>query len=108
MSAMVLDHYGRPTVRSYAPVAFACAIKLIRKKQNPELLTEELRQAQEKYVLRFNLAADEEPERVTWPLLEKELAYLRELTANDLPTRTAILCISEPTSPLTTPDAPFL
>lgn len=108
MSALVLDHSGRPATRSYAPVAFAYAIKLIRKKQNPELLTDELRLAQEKYLMRFDLEANEEPTAVTWPLLQKELAWLRELTAGDLPPRTSILCVSEPVSLQATPDAPFL
>ncbi|HEV2478682.1 MAG TPA: AAA domain-containing protein [Puia sp.] len=108
MSALVLDQAGRPAVRSYAPVAFGYAIKLIRKKQNPELLTEELRQAQENYVTRFELEAHEEPVPVTWPLLQKELHHLQALTAAGLPIRTAVLCVSEATNPLATPDAPFL
>lgn len=108
MSALVLDQSGRPAARSYAPVAFVYAIKLIRKKQNPELLTEDLKQAQENYITRFGLEAHEEPIPLTWPLLQKELTHLRKLTANALPADTAILCLSEPTSPLATPDAPFL
>jgi len=108
MSALVLDQSGRPATRSYAPVAFAYAIKLIRNKQNPELLTEDLKQARENYITRFGLGAQEEPVPLTWPLLEKESTHLRELTANALPTDTAILCVSEPTSPLASADAPFL
>ena len=116
MSALVLDHSGRPTTRSYAPVAFAYAIKLIRKKQNPELLIEELKQAQENYLTRFELEAHEEPVPIKWPLLQKELTHLSKLTAdelpikvaNELPAKVSILCVSEPTSPAATPDAPFL
>jgi len=118
MSALVLDHAGRPTPRSYAPVAFAYAIKLIRKKQNPELLTEELKQAQENFLTRFALEAHEEPVPITWPQLQKELTHLSgltagrpttsTLTAGTLPIKASILCVSEPTSPAATPEAPFL
>lgn len=108
MSALVLDGSGRPTARSYAPVAFGYAIKLIRLKQNPELLTEELKQAQDAFITRYELGAHEEAAAVTWPLLQKELAHLQKLTAGELPVRTSILCVSEATSPLATPDAPFL
>jgi hypothetical protein len=108
MSALVLDQAGRPNVRSYAPVAFVYAIKLIRKRQNPELLSEELKQAQESYTTRFELGAHEEPVPITWPLLQKELTYLHQFTTGDWPATVPLLCVSELTSPAATPDAPFL
>ena len=108
MSALVLDQSGRPGPRSYAPVAFVYAINLIRKKHNPELLTEELKLAQENYVGRFELAAHEEPIPIAWPLLQKELTHLRKFTAKDIPVTIPLVCVSELTSPAATPDAPFL
>ncbi len=106
MSALVLDHSGRPGPRSYSPAAFAYGIKLIREKHNPEELTEELKKAQEGYATRFELGAQEEQATVTWPQLQKELTHLRQL--NDLTPIISILCVSEQTSPTATPDAPFL
>ena len=106
MSALVLDHSGRPGPRSYSPAAFAYGIKLIREKHNPEELTEELKKAQEGYATRFELGAQEEQATITWPQLQKELTHLRQLT--DLSPIIPILCISEQTSPTATPDAPFL
>jgi AAA domain len=100
LSALVLDQSGRPGVRSYAPAAFAFAIKLLREKHDPEELTEELKHARERY------SVYEEPAPLTWPLLQKELAHLRALT--DLPNPTPILCISEQVHPAAPLDAPFL
>ncbi len=78
-SALVVDQLGRPGYRSYAPASFIYAIKLIREKRDPEQLTELLKQAQEQYVGRFELAANEEPTAVSWVALQKELDHLQGL-----------------------------
>ena len=108
LAALVVDHNGRPGVRSYAPSAFVHAIKLIRGGHDPEILTERLKDAQDAWQSRFEIRLDGDQVASTWTLLEKELAYLEKLTGGSMPTEAPVLCISEQVGPLTTPEAPFL
>ncbi len=118
-AALVVDQLGRPGYRSYAPAAFIYAIRLIREKRDPEQLTELLKQAQEQYLSRFEVAANEEPVAVSWAVLKKELEHLGPLvqpigagpTAGAGGVRAAgtpVLCVSEQVGLNAVLEAPFL
>lgn len=107
-AALVVDQLGRPGYRSYAPASFIYAIKLIREKRDPEQLMELLKQAQEQYLSRFEVAANEEPAAVNWAVLKKELDHLRPLVKPVGSSPTPILCVSEQVGVNASLEAPFL
>jgi AAA domain len=119
LSALVLDEFGRPTPRGYAPAAFIHAIRLLRESRNQEELTDLLRYAQDDYAIRFGAsastdgptsttaAATEELLPLTWPTLQKELTYLKRLAGALIPTH-PVICIPTEVSSTATPEAPFL
>jgi hypothetical protein len=129
MSALVVDEYGKPVPRGYAPAAFIHAIRLIRESRNQEELSDLLRFAQDDFASRFGVAAagpgngvsapgntasapggtaaTEEIPTVTWATLQKEQAYLQRLAPGLIPTH-PIICIPSEISATTTPEAPFL
>ena len=107
-AALVVDQLGRPGHRSYAPGAFIYAIRLIREKRDPEQLMELLKQAQEQYLTRYEVAVNEDPAAVGWVVLKKELDHLRSLVQPIGPARTPILCVSEEVGLTAALEAPFL
>jgi AAA domain len=105
MSALVLDEFGRPVPRGYAPAAFIHAIRLIRESRNQEELSDLLRYAQDDYAARFGVTEDPAP--ITWTTLQKELAYLKRLASDLIPTH-PVICIPTEVSATATLEAPFL
>ncbi len=81
MSSLVLDEFGKPVPRGYAPAAFIHAIRLIRESRNQEELSDLLRYAQDDYAARFNDGAP-----ITWPAIQKELTWLKRLSSGLIPT----------------------
>ena len=114
LSALVVDHPGRPAVGTYSPAAFLYGIKIIRDKSDPEDLPKLLKKAQEDYSVRFKLKKEQgedkqpEPTVLEWDLLEKELDWLQKLGGNALKAATSILCVSETIAVTTNLEAPFL
>jgi len=123
LSALVVDQSGQPAERTYSPAAFIYGIKILREKLSMEQLPELLKQAQEDYLSRFQIAKAAPPEEdkqesgeekkqegntVNWALLTKELKALAGLTRNALTIRKAILCVSEIVASTANPEAPFL
>ena len=105
MSTLVLDEFGRPVPRGYAPAAFIHAIRLIRESRNQEELSDLLRYAQDDYAARFGVTKDPAP--ITWTTLQKELVYLKPLAGGLIPTH-PIVCIPTEVSATATPEAPFI
>jgi hypothetical protein len=112
LAALVLDHLGRPTERSYFPAAFIYGIKIIREGLHPETLPELLKQAQEEYALRFQLKGlaegSQEGEKVDGALLARQAGQLRRLAGKELTAQIPILCISETVGLSACVEAPFL
>jgi hypothetical protein len=105
MAALVLDESGKPAPRGYSPAAFIHAIRLIRESRNQEELSDLLRYAQEDYTARFGVTEDPTP--INWLTLQKELAYLRRLAPDLIPTH-PIICLPTEVSISASPEAPFL
>jgi hypothetical protein len=105
LSAVVLDHTGRPSERGYTPAGFMYGIRVIREGKDPEALGDLLRKAQEQYLVRFGLSEkDALPKTVDWKTLQKELDVLGELGNDDV----SVLCVSEIINVGTGSEAPFL
>jgi len=104
LSALVVDHQGRPAERTYSPAAFLYGMKIIREKLDYEELPGFLRKAGEESLKRWQA----EGEMIDWRMLQKELGLLREVAGNDLPAHTPLRCISEQVDQRANAEAPFL
>ncbi len=102
MSALLLDEFGKPVPRGYAPAAFIHAIRLIRESRNQEELSDLLRYAQDDYTMRFDEGAP-----ITWPTIQKELQYLKRRSSDLIPTH-PLICIPTEVSATAALEAPFL
>lgn len=103
LSALVLDHFGQPAGRSYFPVAFIYAIKIIREQGNPEELEDVLVKAQEGGLYRFPAGSVAD-----WTMLQKELDHLKGVSEPELRLQAPIVCVSELVGTGTNIEAPFL
>jgi len=95
LSALVLDHPGMPSERSYFPAAFIYGIKILLEKKNPEELADILVKAQDGYLSRFRPGERAGLNVVDWVMLQKELDHLTGLSRHELKMQASILCVSE-------------
>lgn len=99
LSAVVVNHLGKPVERTYSPAAFIYGIKIIREKMAQEELPELLEKAGEDLMKR---------DMIDWRALQKELKVLRELARGELRLHAGVRCISEQVDEKVTAEAPFL
>ncbi|WP_431214643.1 hypothetical protein ACQ86N_07640 [Puia sp. P3] len=104
LSALVIDHQGRPAGRTYAPAAFPYGIKIVREKLDYEELPGLLRKAGEDFLKRWEVDGG----MVDWRMLKNELGLLGEVAGKDLQARVQVRCISDQVDERAVAEAPFL